>query len=160
MSPETGDPARKYELYYEHFTVGQAWRMPTHLVSADEVRDYAEKWDPLPIHIDARAAAASPHGSLIASGEQTFAIMRRALWDAGLLTHALRIVQQDELRIPAPVRVGDRLTTTATCTGKKAPSAAASGQVTLQLSVLNQDEVAVMTCIETLEVAAAPEATG
>lgn len=155
MSSAISDPS----FYYENFALDQSWQTSVHLVNADEVRDYAEKWDPLPIHIDAKAAAASPHGGLIASGEHTFAIMRRALWDLGLLIHATRIVAQDELRFPTPVRVGDRLTTKAICTEMRAPDADGAGRVTLHLSVTNQDGTAVLTCIEILEVASTPVST-
>ena len=152
MSSEIRDPS----FYYENFAIGQSWQTPVYLVGADQVRDYAEKWDPLPIHIDAKAAAASPHGGLIASGEHTFAIMRRALWDIGLLIHATRIVKQDELRFPTPVRVGDCLTTKAICIKMRAPRADSAGRVTLHLSVSNQDGTAVLTCIEIVEVASTP----
>jgi acyl dehydratase len=155
MSSEIRDPC----YYYENFAIGQSWQTPVHLVGADEVRDYAEIWDPLPIHIDAKAAAASAHGGLIASGEHTFAIARRALWGVGLRIHATRIVRQDELRFPTPVRVGDGLTTKATCTEMRAPRAEGAGRVTLHLSVTNQDGTAVLTCIEILEVASTPGST-
>ena len=152
MSSEIGNSS----FYCEDFAVGQSWQTPVHLVGSDDVRDYAERWDPLPIHIDAQAAAASPHGSLIASGEHTFAIARRALWDLGLFARVARIVQQDELRFPIPVRVGDILTTKAICTETRPLGTDGTGRVTLHLSVINQDGIVVLTCIETLEIASAP----
>ena len=152
MSPEISNPG----IYFEDFVTGRSWTTPTQTVSEEEVRAYAEAWDPLPTHIDEEAAAASPHGGLIASGEHTFVIMRRALIDLGVLAKVTRIVKQDDLRFLAPVRIGDRLTTQATCIDSETSEAHGAGQVTLQLRVINQDGTVVLGCIDTLEVALAP----
>ena len=152
MSSEIASPG----FYYEDFTIGQSWATRFQEIDAQAVRDYAHAWDPLPIHIDEIAAAASPHGGLIASGEHTFVVMRRALWDLGLLTHAIQVAEQNELRFLAPVRPGDRIAIQATCTAKRAVEGAAGGLVTLTIEVTKQDGIAVLSCIETQEVAGRP----
>ena len=153
MSSEIAQPG----FYYDDFAVGRSWETPPQDVNAEAVSDYAEAWDPLPIHIDEAAATASPHGGLIASGEHTFVIMRRALWNLGLLTHTSGIVDQNELRLLAPVRPGDSLSIRATCTDRQSEGNA-GGRVTLKIEVTNQSRVVVLTCIETQEVANAPGA--
>ncbi|MDA0261316.1 MAG: MaoC/PaaZ C-terminal domain-containing protein [Proteobacteria bacterium] len=153
MPHATGDQ----RSYFERFSVGHAWQTPAHRVGAEEVRAYAETWDPLPIHIDEQSAAASPHGGLIASGEHTFVIMRRALWDLGLLGQVVQVVRQDELRFLAPVRIGDWLVTEATCIDTQPAYGSGTGLVTLQLSVTNQDGTLVLKCTEMLEVSHQPK---
>ena len=147
-------------LYFEAFAPGRAWRAPPRLVTAEALLDYARAWDPLPIHTDERAAAASPHGEPIASGEHTFAVMRRALRVLGVTTRALRIAEQRELRFLAPVRAGDRLTTHATCAGRCAGASAGTGLVILEVCAVNQDGVAVLRCIEVLEIPRRPRPAG
>ena len=143
-------------LYFEAFAPGATWRTPPRRIAAREMLAYARAWDPLPIHTDEKAASASPHGGLIASGELTFAIVRRALWDLGLTVRAIRIVEQRELRFPEPVRAGDRLTTEARCTGVGAGASPQTGLVTLETRAVNQHGADVLRCIDTLEIPRRP----
>ena len=143
-------------LYFEGFSIDRTWRTPAQFVTAEGLLDYARAWDPLPIHTDEDAAAASPHGELIASGEHTFVIMRRALWDLGVTTRAIRIAEQRELRFLAPARIGDRLTTEARCTDLRADQSRPTGLVTLDMQAVNQDSVAVLRGTVTLEIPREP----
>lgn len=147
-------------LYFEAFAPGRTWRAPPRLVTAEALLDYARAWDPLPIHTDERAAAASPHGGLIASGEHTFAIVRRALWELGLTVRATAIVGQRELRFLAPTRIGDRLAIEARCTGLDAGASPGTGRVTLETRAVNQRAQAVLSCVDTLEIARRPQPAG
>ena len=143
-------------LYFEAFSVNQTWETPAYLVSAEELLDYAQVWDPLPIHTDQAAATASPHGGLIASGEHTFAIMRRMLWDLGVTSRATRIVEQRELRFLAPTRINDRVTTRARCIDLPQSEPQDVGLVTLEMEAINQDGIAVLRCTDMLEIARDP----
>ena len=143
-------------LYFEAFSIDRTWRTPAQLVTAEGLLDYARAWDPLPIHTDEDAAAASPHGELIASGEHTFVVMRRALWDLGVTTRAIRIAEQRELRFLAPARIGDRLTTEARCNDLQADQSRPMGLVTLDMQAVNQDGVAVLRGTVTLEIPREP----
>lgn len=143
-------------FYYEDFTVGQSWVSQSQVVGAKAIRDYAKAWDPLPIHINPTVATASPHGGLIASGEHTFLIMRRALLDLGLSSHTVRVAEQKELRFLAPVRPGDLLLIQAICTEKRNTEGATGGLITLRIEVTNQANIVIMSCIETQRVAKRP----
>jgi acyl dehydratase len=82
----------------------------SHHVSDEEIIDFARRWDPLPMHTDLAAAAASPFGGLIASGIHSFGIYQRLTvlnvyrgWQiiAGRRIH--------ELEFPKPVFAGTTL---------------------------------------------------
>ncbi len=96
--------------HYEDYPVGAVFDLGDISVDADEVRQFAQRFDPQPFHVDAAAAAASPYGGIIASGWHTAALMMRLL--------ALRFLSPasslgspgiDELRWLLPVRPGDLL---------------------------------------------------
>lgn len=79
-------------------------------VGADEIIEFAQRWDPLPIHVDPAAAAQGPFTSLVASGIHTLAIYQRLV--AIEYTSRLDVVAGkgiDRMRLPRPVRPGARL---------------------------------------------------
>lgn len=100
-------------LYFEDFHVGRQFETEPVSLSEREILDFAEKYDPQPIHIDPEAAAASIYGGLIASGFQTIALaagqwLRTGLQEGtGMGGPGLR-----EIRWLAPVRPDDVLRTT------------------------------------------------
>jgi acyl dehydratase len=98
------------ELYFEDYVPGVVRETGEVLVSADEIIEFARRWDPQQMHVDAELAAQGPYGGLIASGWHTAAIMMRLLVDQYLPTSAsLGSPGIDELRWTVPVRPGDRL---------------------------------------------------
>ncbi|MFB6118533.1 MaoC family dehydratase [Halosegnis sp.] len=97
--------------YFEDMTVGDVAEFGAYEVTRDEIRSFAEQYDPQPFHIDAEAAEESPFGGLVASGWHTAAMCMRMLVDNYLSETAsagARGVR--ELKWIAPVRPGDTLT--------------------------------------------------
>jgi acyl dehydratase len=78
-------------------------------VSADEIIEFATKFDPQPFHIDPKAPETSPFGGLIASGWHTCALYMALLFD-GILHHSSSQGSpgMDELRWLAPKPNGAR----------------------------------------------------
>lgn len=99
-----GDPT------FDDYAVGDRFECGSVTISEAEIVEFASRYDRQAKHVDRAAAAASPFGSLIASGWQTAALSMQLLIDRGVLTgeHALG-VGIDELRWLAPVRGGDTL---------------------------------------------------
>ncbi|MSO81148.1 MAG: acyl dehydratase [Alphaproteobacteria bacterium] len=100
-------------LYFEDLAVGRRFATAPATLSEAQIVEYAEIYDPQPIHIDRAAAAKGHYGGIIASGHQTLAI-GFAQWirlghyrDSSLGGPAL-----DEVRWSKPVRPGDMLETT------------------------------------------------
>ncbi len=89
----------------ERFTAG-----PMEIAEADTI-GFAHQYDPQPMHTDAEAAARGPFQGLIASGWQTTAIVMRLIIEAKPFGGAPVLgLGVDELRWPAPLRPGDRVT--------------------------------------------------
>ncbi len=60
--------------YLEDFEVGQTYEFRTKPLNKPQIMEFAEDWDPQPLHLD-EAHATEIHGSLIASGLQTILIV-------------------------------------------------------------------------------------
>ena len=104
--------------YYEDFEIGESKVMGSYSVSAEEIVEFAKRWDPQPFHIDVQAAKESMFAGLTASSCHTYAI-------ASLITHnnpegiALLAMLSTELKAPKPVYAGDTLTQTSQCVAKR-----------------------------------------
>ena len=99
------------ELYLEDFKVGQRFISETRRIDSDQIKAFAQQFDPQPFHLDEAAAQASFFQGLAASGWHTAALTMRLLVE-GELSVAGGIVGAgaDEFRWPRPVRPGDTLT--------------------------------------------------
>jgi acyl dehydratase len=100
---------------FEDFSPGQAFALGTYEVTAAEIIDFSQRFDPQPFHVDEQAAVASPFGGLIASGWHTAAMFMRLYVDAVLVdsaSHGSPGIEQ--LRWLEPVRPGDVLSGTFT----------------------------------------------
>jgi acyl dehydratase len=97
--------------YFEDLAVGDTERAGSYEVTAEEIVEFAEQYDPQPFHVDPDAAADSQFGGLVASGWHTTAMTMRLLVDDILSGTASRgALGVDELRWRHPVRPGDELT--------------------------------------------------
>ncbi|MEU5888948.1 MaoC/PaaZ C-terminal domain-containing protein [Streptomyces sp. NPDC047461] len=97
-------------LYAEDLHPGTVFELGSTKVSKEEILDFGRRFDPLPLHTDEGAAAASRFGGLIASGFHTAALLQRLLVDA-VFSRAALIAGRElgPLRMRAPVRPGDVL---------------------------------------------------
>lgn len=97
--------------FLEDFSVGEE------IVSAEEyemtrerLAEYADEYDPQPIHIDARAAEHEMFGELIASGWHTLSVTMRLMVRSNIFAGAPVVgVGVDRLRYLKPVRPGDMI---------------------------------------------------
>lgn len=95
---------------FEDFTVGRVFTLGTYATSAEDIVDFARKYDPQPFHVDDAAGRESIYGSLIGSGWQTTAIAMRLVCDAIILdSTSMGSPGVDEIRWLRPVRPGDVL---------------------------------------------------
>lgn len=98
------------KYYWEDFPVGDKRLCGPLTVSAEEIIDFALKFDPQDFHIDAELAKHSRFGSLIASGWHVCAMAMRLVCDAFMLeTAGLGSPGVDKVRWKQPVRPGDAL---------------------------------------------------
>jgi acyl dehydratase len=65
--------------YFEDIAVGERFSIGRHTFSADEIKAFANRFDPQPFHVDEDAAKQSHFGALVASGWHTTMIWIRLL---------------------------------------------------------------------------------
>ena len=148
------------DLYLEDFKPGDRFESRGRTVSEAEIIDFALRYDPQPIHIDAEAAKRSPYGGLIASGFHTMGMAFRLAWDTGVLSACgLGSPGFDEVRWLKPVRPGDTLRTVVEIVDAR-PSASKPdrGVCRFRYDVFNQNDEQVMTMTAVQIVARRPRA--
>lgn len=135
------------ERYFEDYQVGESFEFGDHLVTEEEIVEFASRYDPQPFHIDKLAAGQSIYGGLIASGWMTGSVMMRMAVD-----HLISPLSSmgspgiDELRWLRPVRPGDRLRVRATVlASKRSQTKPDRGVIELLQEAVNQDDEVVMT---------------
>ncbi|CUS43415.1 MAG: MaoC family dehydratase [Pseudomonadota bacterium] len=134
--------------YFEDIVVGTKGSFGRYEVTREEVIEFASKYDPQPFHLSDEAAATTHFGRLSASGWQTCAMTMsmvvenlKANRQAGLGSPGV-----DELRWLKPVYPGDVLRCETEILDKRASqSRPEMGSYRSRMTVLNQDDVPVMT---------------
>ena len=97
-------------IYLDDFKAGEVREFGQHVVTREEIIEFATRYDPQPFHTDETAANASAFGGLIASGWMTCALAMRMACDEYVLKSAsLGSPGVDQIRWLQPVRPGDRL---------------------------------------------------
>jgi acyl dehydratase len=135
------------DRWFEDFVPGAVYEFGNAEVSEADIIDFARRFDPQPMHVDAEAAAQGHFGGLIASGWHTAGLMMRLFVDHFLPGHAsLASPGIDELRWTHPVRPGDvlhlRVTVLEATRSRSRPD---RGMVRTLIEVLNQNGQIVMT---------------
>ena len=142
-------------LYFEDFEVGDKKTYSTEYeVTKEDIIEFATKWDPLPFHIDEEAAKTSPFKSLIASGSHILAIRTWLMHRLEEQPDTIAQLGWDELRLPNPVRPGDKLSLTIeTVMKRESKSKQDCGICTGRFIMTNQDGLPVLECLDTILVA-------
>jgi acyl dehydratase len=137
------------DRYFEDYETGAVYEYGYASVSEAEIVAFAERFDPQPIHVDARFAGAGPFGGLIASGWHTAGLAMRLIADHYLSQVAsLASPGVDELRWPAPVRPGDSLRLrTAIVEARRSRTKPDRGLVRTRAELLNQDDQIVLSLL-------------
>jgi acyl dehydratase len=96
--------------FFEDFAAGQVFATGRLRIDADQIKAFAEQFDPQPFHLDEEAAKKSVFGGLAASGWHTAALTMRLMADGEFKpAGGILGVGFDELSWPRPVRPGDEL---------------------------------------------------
>jgi acyl dehydratase len=137
-------------LYFEDMQPGAETEFGSYDVTREEVLEFARKYDPQPFHLSDEEAAKTHFGRLAASGWHTCAMTMAVI--------ARKVVEQrqaglgspgvDELRWLKPVYPGDRLTVRGKIL-ESTPSRSRPdrGVIRSQVTVVNQDKVAVLSFV-------------
>lgn len=145
--------------YFEDVAVGDTARFGACVVDRDEVIAFARQYDPQPFHLSDDPAAKTPFKRLAASGWHTCA-MTMAMTVEHSRTRRQALLGSpgiDELRWLKPVYPGDKLRCeTKVIEARRSRSRPAMGLIKTRVTVLNQDDVAVMTFIGNMMIQARP----
>ena len=100
------------ELYYEDFYIGQLFHsVGTAKVTAEEIKEFGQKYDPQPFHLDEAAGEGSFFKGLAASGWLTAAIVMRLRVESIQVFGGMIGAGVEEMRWTEPVRPGDTIRT-------------------------------------------------
>lgn len=142
-------PTSVQDRRFEDYVPGAVYEYGHVTVTADEILEFARRFDPQPIHTDPGYAETGPFKGIIASGWHTGSIMMRLYADHVLpRTASLASPGVDELRWPAPVRPGDtlrmRVTVLKTRPSRSKPD---RGIIHTRVELLNQDDKVVLSTL-------------
>jgi acyl dehydratase len=98
------------ELYFEDFYVGQKFAsIGAYKVTAAEIKEFGQKYDPQPFHLDEHAGEGSFFKGLAASGGLTAAIVMRLRVESITVAGGMIGAGVEEMRWTTPVRPGDTI---------------------------------------------------
>src|SRR5712692_6322423 len=99
---------RKELLSLDDLHVGQRFTSGTHLIDEEQIKAFAQQFDPQPVHLDAEAAKETLFEGLVASGWHTAAISMRLLVERVPIIGGI-VGAGGELAWPTPTRPGATL---------------------------------------------------
>jgi acyl dehydratase len=97
-------------LHGEDFHPGMEFKFGSVTLSEADMIAFAKLWDPQYFHVDAKAAADSPWGGIIASGIQTVGVYQRLAVEAMWNKTAVKAGRGLTVKLRRPVRPGATLT--------------------------------------------------
>ena len=146
------------EVFLEDIELGRVRDAGPITVTADEIISFAERYDPLPMHVSDAGGQATVHDSLIASGVLTIALKQRMIMSIdrnAAIIGAAKIEDQNFLK---PVRGGDELSMRQECVGKRESRTRSDrGLVTWEFVLTNQRGEAVFSSRDIVMVKRRPE---
>ena len=98
------------ELYFEDLHPGLKFNSSrSYKVTAEEIKEFAERYDPQPFHLDEAAGESSFFKGLAASGWLTAAIVMRLRVESITVAGGMIGAGVEEMRWTEPVRPGDTI---------------------------------------------------
>ena len=134
------------ELYFEDFYVGQKFLSAgSARVSAEEIKELGQKYDPQPFHLDEAAGEGSFFKGLAASGWLTAAIVMRLRVQSIKVFGGMIGAGVEEMRWTEPVRPNDTIRTEIEVVGvRHSTSRPDFGIVRTRTLAYNQNNVVVL----------------
>ena len=127
------------ERFLEDIEIGEVDKTGPITVTAEEIISFAEKYDPLPMHISENEGRATIHSSLIASGVLTIALKQRMIMSIERNAAIIGAAKVEKITFHKPVRPGDDLKMRRTCLNKReSRSRLDRGLVTWDFQITNQ----------------------
>ncbi len=137
---------------FEDFLIGEIMTFGPIAVTADDIKSFAVRFDPQPMHLDDDARQNAVVSGLFASGLHTVCLHMRLLAD-GVLRDSTSMGSPgiESIRYLAPVRAGDSLTLRVEVAGARpSRSRPEMGLVILRSQMINAQCVPVLDMTATL----------
>jgi acyl dehydratase len=134
------------KLYFEDLYPGMKFDSDrSYEVTAEEIKEFATKYDPQPFHLDEVAAKDTFFNGLAASGWMTAAIAMRLRVQSTPIAGGMVGAGVEEIRFTQPVRPGDSLRIESEILGvRRSSSRPSMGVVRARTLVFNQRDELVM----------------
>jgi acyl dehydratase len=98
-------------ISFEDLEVGSTTEIGRYTFEADDIKAFAQRYDPQPFHLDEEAGKASPFGGLVASGWHTCSVfMGLLIAKLGSDSTSMGSPGVDSISWLKPVRAGDTIT--------------------------------------------------
>jgi acyl dehydratase len=98
------------EMYFEDFYVGQTMNSVGSIkITAEEIKEFGQKYDPQPFHLDQAAGESTFFKGLAASGWLTAAVVMRLRVQSITVAGGMIGAGVEEMRWTEPVRPGDAI---------------------------------------------------
>ncbi|MDG2304627.1 MAG: MaoC/PaaZ C-terminal domain-containing protein [Candidatus Binatia bacterium] len=102
--------------YFEDFVIGvESESGHEYVVTTEELKQMAERWDPQPFHLDENAPETKEFGGLITCSAHTFAIYTYLGSKSPVKTAAIAGLGFEKVRMLLPLRPGDRIRAVNVC---------------------------------------------
>lgn len=151
FAPCLSDAMKKPGRYYEDLTLGEYAESSAEPVTAGDIVDFAQRYDPQYFHTDPKAAKSHPaFGELVASGIHILAIWRRRDHEISGDIRWICGIGWEDLRWNRPLRANDRVRARARLIAKR-PSASRPerGVVVYRYALVNQNDEELFYCTST-----------
>ncbi len=134
--------------YLEDLVIGEERLSQPVRVSADEIIEFAKKFDPQPFHIDPEAAKLTQFGGLIASGPHTLAYWRKMDDEINGDISYICGLEYERVRLITPLRPGDDMQLMSKIIeARPSKTKPDRGVVKIAYRVFNQDDETLATLI-------------
>jgi acyl dehydratase len=136
--------------YYEDLEEGLVEESSRYTVTAEEILEFAARYDPQYFHADSEAARDSRFQEPIASGIQIMAVWRRLDHEIAHDIAWICGVAWDDVKFPRALRSGDTVFARSKCLSKRiSKKDPTRGVVIYEYKLINQDDQVVWSCRST-----------
>jgi acyl dehydratase len=150
-------PGPVVERFLDDYWQGDIQQAGPITVTAEEIIEFAKRYDPLPMHLSVEGGQETVHDSLISSGVLTIALKQRLIMSIERNTAIIGAVRIDNQQFLKPVCPGDELTMHQVCKGtRRSKSRPDRGLMFWAFELTNQDGETVLSSDDTVMVRRAP----
>jgi acyl dehydratase len=129
-------------MYFEDFSEGMVFALDIAVIEKKKMLEFADEYNPVPIHLDGEYAKRTKFGEVIASGMMSYMAVWRKLMDLDPFGEELVAGTNAQITWLAPVFAEDKLQGTAVVS-KMNERNPYNGEIILEITAVNQDGVRV-----------------